>query len=418
MQRADGGPLPVRRPGPAGADLARPGELRRSRRPGRRHPSRRRGPLGRDGPGPGGAVAGDRRPRPRPARRRARQQPLEARGRLAVHPADDAARRVVAVPGVRPALGRGRAVRRPVRAGRVQGRASSGSTSGRSPPGPAPSRPCARRSSAASSPSGTSPGPKWSAGLFYEEGLYNFYNDSPPLGRPRVPALPVPRDVELPDRRPGLLRALLRHGLRVLGRRRRPTRVHRRPRRLRGALSSEHAFPLLGPGRRATSSRRPPSTATRPTGQASTTSARRSSTAIVRPLPNFFGRPSKSRLAFRFYGGFGAPDNAPLFRLGGGRRLRALDLSQFTGSSVWLSTLEWRYPLWRNIDRDAARPHRRLPQPAGCPVLRRRRVLLPRPGRARWSMASASACGLTSRSSRSWNAPPFASTWPRPSASG
>src|SRR5262249_50906636 len=39
-------------------------------------------------------------------------------------------------------------------------------------------------------------------------------------------------------------------------------------------------------------------------------------------------------------------------RLGGGRRLRALDLTQFEGSSVWLTTLEWRYPLWCDIDQD------------------------------------------------------------------
>ena len=73
-------------------------------------------------------------------------------------PVDDAARRVVAVPGVRPALGRRRAVRRPVRPGRRSRSAPSGSTAGSSRSGPAPSRPCARRSSAASSPSSTSPG--------------------------------------------------------------------------------------------------------------------------------------------------------------------------------------------------------------------------------------------------------------------
>jgi hypothetical protein len=73
---------------------------------------------------------------------------------------------------------------------------------------------------------------------------------------------------------------------------------------------------------------------------------------IVRQLPSRFGRLSKSRVAFRAYGGFGSPDSAPLFRLGGGRRLRALDLSQQTGSSVWLMTFELRHPLWREIDRD------------------------------------------------------------------
>jgi hypothetical protein len=69
-------------------------------------------------------------------------------------------------------------------------------------------------------------------------------------------------------------------------------------------------------------------------------------------LPTWSGEPSKSRLAFRAYGGFGSPDNVPLFRLGGGRRLRALDLSQDIGSSVWLMTFEWRFPLWRDLDQD------------------------------------------------------------------
>jgi hypothetical protein len=74
---------------------------------------------------------------------------------------------------------------------------------------------------------------------------------------------------------------------------------------------------------------------------------------IVRPLPDGWGRLSKSRLAFRVYGGFSYPDTLQLFRLGGGTRLRALDLGQNTGSSVWLTTIEWRYPLWLDIDRDA-----------------------------------------------------------------
>ena len=68
------------------------------------------------------------------------------------------------------------------------------------------------------------------------------------LGRPGVPPLPLPRDVELPDRRPGVLRALLRRRLRVLGRRRRPPGLHRRPRGLRRAVPAEHALPVLGPG--------------------------------------------------------------------------------------------------------------------------------------------------------------------------
>jgi hypothetical protein len=73
---------------------------------------------------------------------------------------------------------------------------------------------------------------------------------------------------------------------------------------------------------------------------------------FVRPLlPEGMGYLSDTRLAVRLYGG-NATDNAPYFRLGGGQRLRALDLSQNLGSSVWLSTVEWRFPLVREINRD------------------------------------------------------------------
>jgi hemolysin activation/secretion protein len=46
----------------------------------------------------------------------------------------------------------------------------------------------------------------------------------------------------------------------------------------------------------------------------------------------------------------GFPDNVPYFRLGGGTRLRALDLNQNLGSSVWVGTVEWRFPIWENTD--------------------------------------------------------------------
>jgi hypothetical protein len=74
---------------------------------------------------------------------------------------------------------------------------------------------------------------------------------------------------------------------------------------------------------------------------------------VVRALPEGLGYASRTRLAFRVYGGLGFPDTAPYFRLGGGRRLRALDLSEHLGSSVWLATLEWRFPIRTGIDRDA-----------------------------------------------------------------
>ena len=66
--------------------------------------------------------------------------------------------------------------------------------------------------------------------------------------------------------------------------------------------------------------------------------------------PPGLGYFSKTRLALGAFGGLGFPDNVPYFRLGGGTRLRALDLNQNIGSSVWLGTAEWRFPIWEDAD--------------------------------------------------------------------
>ena len=71
---------------------------------------------------------------------------------------------------------------------------------------------------------------------------------------------------------------------------------------------------------------------------------------IVRPLPPGLGYASKTKLALRAYGGIGFPDNVPYFRLGGGTRLRALDLNQFIGSSAWVGSAEWRFPIWEEAN--------------------------------------------------------------------
>jgi hypothetical protein len=76
-------------------------------------------------------------------------------------------------------------------------------------------------------------------------------------------------------------------------------------------------------------------------------------TGIVRQLPEGLGYFSKTRIALRFFGGLGFPDNVPYFRLGGGTRLRALDLNQNLGSSVWVGTAEWRFPIWEDCDIEA-----------------------------------------------------------------
>ena len=73
---------------------------------------------------------------------------------------------------------------------------------------------------------------------------------------------------------------------------------------------------------------------------------------LVRKVPESWGIFPNSRFAFRAYGGWSWPGSATLFRLGGGQRLRALDLTSQEGSSVWLMTFEWRFPIWREINHD------------------------------------------------------------------
>jgi len=73
---------------------------------------------------------------------------------------------------------------------------------------------------------------------------------------------------------------------------------------------------------------------------------------LARKVPESWGILPNSRFAFRAYGGWSWPDSASLFRLGGGQRLRALDLTSQEGSSVWLMTAEWRFPIWREINHD------------------------------------------------------------------
>jgi hypothetical protein len=72
---------------------------------------------------------------------------------------------------------------------------------------------------------------------------------------------------------------------------------------------------------------------------------------LVRRLPEEWGILPSSRFALRVYGGWSNPSTATLFRLGGGIRLRALDLTSQEGSAVWLVTAEWRFPICQGINR-------------------------------------------------------------------
>jgi hypothetical protein len=194
------------------------------------------------------------------------------------------------------------------------------------------------------------PGPMWATGVFYEEGLYNFYNDRRHSGgrvflRKRLIEsssfiVDDPAFAELyyglgnefwpgDDGRP------VEQYLGAIGGRFRMNTQFPYWDPVQGHLieaTAEYGSTLLGSS----------FDYVRVTGEY----------GFVRMLPEEWGILPHSRFAFRVYGGWGSPNNEPLFRLGGGRRLRALDLVQQEGNAVWLTTAEWRFPLWRVIDRD------------------------------------------------------------------
>jgi hypothetical protein len=196
------------------------------------------------------------------------------------------------------------------------------------------------------------PWPHWSAGVFYEEGLYNFYNDQRHSGgRAFLRYTFLETSSFLIDDQ-GFVELYFGTGNEFwAGDDGRPVNGWLDAIGVRYRLST--LFPYWDPvqgqlidmtaeyGNRAFGSAFDYTRVTAEYG-------------IVRPFPDGLGYLSKTRLAFRAYGGFAYPDTEPLFRLGGGQRLRALDLSQNLGSSVWLTTFEWRYPLWCGIDRDLA----------------------------------------------------------------
>jgi hypothetical protein len=74
--------------------------------------------------------------------------------------------------------------------------------------------------------------------------------------------------------------------------------------------------------------------------------------AIVKGLPAGLGYLSDTRLAGRLYAGFGVPDNGQIFQFGGSRRFRGMERDTLQGSAMWLASVEWRFPLWREIDID------------------------------------------------------------------
>ncbi len=58
---------------------------------------------------------------------------------------------------------------------------------------------------------------------------------------------------------------------------------------------------------------------------------------------------SSTRFAFRLFGATAAPTRGEFFTMGGSDLFRGFDLAQRQGSSVWVGSVEWRFPLARGI---------------------------------------------------------------------
>jgi hypothetical protein len=67
--------------------------------------------------------------------------------------------------------------------------------------------------------------------------------------------------------------------------------------------------------------------------------------SMVKGVPEWLGPLSRTRLAFRIYGGAALPLKGELFAMGGSELFRGFDLKERQGSVVWIGSVEWRIPL-------------------------------------------------------------------------
>ncbi len=74
--------------------------------------------------------------------------------------------------------------------------------------------------------------------------------------------------------------------------------------------------------------------------------------SVVKCLPDGLGYLSQTRLAARLLVGGGLPDSGELFQLGGPTKVRGLTWDDREGSFLWIASLEWRLPIWREMDVD------------------------------------------------------------------
>jgi hypothetical protein len=70
----------------------------------------------------------------------------------------------------------------------------------------------------------------------------------------------------------------------------------------------------------------------------------------IQALPDGLGWFSDTVLAFRAYGAYGLPNNVQYFALGGSELFRGYDLAQRQGNMLWVGSVEWRFPVAREVN--------------------------------------------------------------------
>jgi hypothetical protein len=70
----------------------------------------------------------------------------------------------------------------------------------------------------------------------------------------------------------------------------------------------------------------------------------------VQAMPDGLGWLSDTVLAFRAYGAFGLPNYVQYFALGGSELFRGFSLAQRQGSMLWVGSVEWRFPVVRDVN--------------------------------------------------------------------
>jgi hypothetical protein len=85
-------------------------------------------------------------------------------------------------------------------------------------------------------------------------------------------------------------------------------------------------------------------------GQSETTHQISTQFSTVKKLPEWTGWFSESKVALRLYTALAWPDDVLLFTLGGNQLFRGYDMAERQGSFVWIGSVEWRIPIFRDLD--------------------------------------------------------------------